>query len=304
MANKLFRSLVLCAALFQPGTVQSLEEKVVDSKAAVERVEKKDIPNSSKELKPKTAQETVIYRVLTSKVGVELDNGSRILGQNGFSMFPVDKDRIKLGEQSIPYAYHNGKNLLPKKESLERQLSDYLAYSLYYNSNSEPQPDTFKKERMVDTRITIDRESLKITAIFPRNYAYSPSVTLSGGFKITQDVKHPLGEFYDIAREIVESEIRNPDELPVDVFKKNKNKYRFSMANSGNDVVYVITAREKYHPEKPEFSVMFANHFVTPRNYNPNPVENLTTLKDFSKLPRLELSPEQKELFSVIKKNQ
>jgi hypothetical protein len=298
MLRKILGSLVLCAALIQPGSTQALEQKAAD------------VPTP--EFKADSFVNGGVYTLLKGRENSGIDNGARIIGQNGFSLFPDKKNRVRVEfqadkkdaksiEHSIAYAYSDGKNLLPKKESLENELSEYLGYSLCYNrGEGRFYNELVRNGRKVTANVSVSKKSLDITGIFPANYPVPSGAYINHRFKVTQKIKLNFGEFYDIAKEIVESEIKNPEELPLDVFKNHKRGYRFAMASSGNDVVYVVTAREKYSAQKPEFYVMFGNHFATPRHYQPDNSGDLKVL-DFSKLPVSELTTEQEEVLSRIK---
>jgi len=181
----------------------------------------------------------------------------RLIGlQGGYTNLP--DNFIITNLSNIAYGYYEGEKTLPAKTTIEKEINNYIEITTPYcidNNNFPGYNITLGKAKSTttieDNQITI---SLKLPASITKG---TKTYTTEGPYDIQIPIR--LGKIYSTAELIVDSEIKNPDN--IELSKLSSLDYYITVVPvTDKEIIYIITDNRSQTDNIP-YSFLFANKF-------------------------------------------
>lgn len=179
----------------------------------------------------------------------------RLVGLRG-GYINLPKNYLSTEFSEISYGYYDGKNTLPTKEVIEKEISSYVKTSIPYCvtvSNSFGYNIT-NEEPVVSTRI--EKESVFIDTRIPL-YVTKDGKSYKIDRSYNSEIPIRLGGIIDTANGIVNREIRDPSSIDL-TYLAQIDYYTAVLEIDDNSSVYIITD-DKSKLDGVSYSFMFAN---------------------------------------------
>jgi hypothetical protein len=172
--------------------------------------------------------------------------------QGGYINLP--REFIQTNISKVAYGLYNGKKILPPLENIEKEISDYVSYTIIYCINESDSPE-FKlsiEKPEVTTKIS-DKEILVYVTMPISGTNGEKSFELDN--EIVSEVPIRLGLIYKTAEKIIEKQKIEKDFVPVTFLASLDQEILFSYVTLEN-IVYAIHDEESRVNNIP-FSFLF-----------------------------------------------
>lgn len=138
-----------------------------------------------------------------------LVDGARLVGlQGGYLETP--ENAVKLNLSNVAYGYYLGSKTLPSKGKIENEIERYIELTLPYCFNEDNFLEYNIRKGDVKSGVDINKNSISTSTRFSIGATKGDtSFTINKEFNI--DVPIKLNEIYDVAEEIIEKEMKNPE---------------------------------------------------------------------------------------------
>ncbi|MEM2933172.1 MAG: hypothetical protein QW622_03140 [Candidatus Pacearchaeota archaeon] len=167
------------------------------------------------------------------------------------------KQFLETNLSKIAYWYYEGRNIQPSIEDVENEISSYIniALPLCFSLNA---PKTFELDYdKARTTTTIKENEILFAVDFP---VIAKQQELSIKFnKFDTKIDSNFSKIYQIASEIVENEVSNPDYVPISNYTLS-NFDILIMPYDTKTLIYAIVDNSSLIYEQP-YILMFANKF-------------------------------------------
>jgi len=198
-----------------------------------------------------------VYEKMDSCSNQIVIDAIRIVGlQGGYVKLPNNYLATNLG--NIAYGYYNGKNTLPSKVIMEKEISSYIegVSPLCLYDDVLINYKIVNEKPIVETKINKDNVEVSVSMnifVTKNNVTYKLDKTYNSKILIR------LGDMIDVANEIVEREKKDPGYIPL-TYLSELDYNILTMPNDDNDVVYAIVDRSnKSLVDGVAYSFLFAN---------------------------------------------
>lgn len=176
--------------------------------------------------------------------------------QGGY--FQLPEKYLETNFSKTAYGYYEGKNTLPKKEEIEKEISNYVKLTIPYCIY----PENFKAINITvgeaDVHASIKDDRVEISAkLLVSARKGARSLLLNKEQKAEIPIK--LGKIYKTANKIIEKEINDSDSIPLSYLAK-LDYYVTVIPYSKDSIIYAITDENSSIDNIP-YSFMFANKF-------------------------------------------
>jgi len=203
------------------------------------------LPPEAREI-PKAIQECLEFNLV---------EGTILVGLQGGYTIPPD-NAIETNFSYISYGYYLGKNTLPLKEAIEKEISFYLENAMLFCINLDQFPGIEIELKNPKANTKISPNSVKASLNFPIVLTKENSSSIIDE-KYSTEYKVRLYEFYNISQEIISKEIQNPELIEIS-YLTNLNYDVSILPYEGNTIVYTIT-NIKINETENEYTFRFAN---------------------------------------------
>jgi len=120
----------------------------------------------------------------------------------------------KVTTSKIPIYVDNGKNLLPSKIQIEKELSDYIENRLFFCTRNFVDFPTFEIDSSeVESLVTIENDKIKFDVRYPLRVSTDGKVYEISNFEY--EVESRLSEIYEIVDYIIGDKLENSKSLCV-----------------------------------------------------------------------------------------
>jgi hypothetical protein len=184
-------------------------------------------------------------------------DGVRLVGFYGGYISPANYVPEKY--PPVAYGYDTGRNVLALKETIEKEIAGYIETSLplCFNIDSFPEFNISLASPIAEIEIADDFVSASV--VFPINIEKeNKSATIDKAYTSRLPVR--LGMMHDVANDIVEKEIQNPDEISISDLLEYPFYVRV-ITYDDNFIVYSITDTEFTIKGVP-YTFRFSNKFA------------------------------------------
>ncbi len=181
----------------------------------------------------------------------------RIIGlQGGYVKLP--EKFIKINISDVAYGYYEGRKTLPQKGDIEREISSYIELSLPYCIDYNSFPDLNLSIGEPLAKVNIEKNYVRISAKIPISIA-KDGKTLVLNEDYNAEIPIKLRDMYDIADEIIDKEISDPNYIQVS-YLAGLNYNIMILPQDEKNIVYVITDdSNRSRIDDVSYSFLFAN---------------------------------------------
>jgi len=185
------------------------------------------------------------------------------VGDGGGYYFPPNFSTAS----GIAYYYSDGKNYMPSKKDIEKEISYYTAKELFFCTKNFVD---FSDFNITQGEITVNTSIKEKEIVFDVNYQLSISKGVNTKLlekfnKVTVPIR--FGILYDSAEQIVNEEIQSDAVCLTCLANVSlKNDFFVHMFDYKNDSVIFIFRDEKFPVESNVFKLTFANKYKLAKN--------------------------------------
>jgi hypothetical protein len=179
----------------------------------------------------------------------------RIVGlQGGYINIP--NDYLKTNFSNIAYGYYLGKNTLPLKSTIEKEISSYIEMTLPYCIEKTDFPDISIDIGDASAKTEINADSVLISAKLPI-YANKENKTFTINKNYNSEVKVRLNNILEVSNEIINKEIEDPNNIQLS-YLTELDYYVMVLPENEKEIVYIISDNKSRIDDIP-YSFLFAN---------------------------------------------
>jgi hypothetical protein len=165
-------------------------------------------------------------------------------------------------DNQISYYLYGNDNLMPSKEKIENELSEYMNNMLFFcTKNFIDFPDFNVKQGEIKTKTTIEDNKVIFNVNYPLSIKKNDKSYLFNQFK---DIEIPvrLGVIYGVNQLIMEDQMKNKKDVCASCLNQwaNEKDLYIDMYDYKKSLVFVITDTNSRINEK-EFTFYFANKY-------------------------------------------
>ena len=202
-----------------------------------------------------SVDEKDMHNLIEECVSTGLISGARLIGlQGGYLELP--EKVVELNLSKIAYGYYLGSKTLNSKSRIENEISNYIDLILPYCFDETQFIDYSITKGDSNSDVSINKDSISTSTKFSISATKGDfSFTINKNF----DVKVPinLDSIYDIAEEIINKEIENPNSIELSYLADLD--YSVSIIPYTNDIIiYSIMDENEKDPDY-YYVFMFAN---------------------------------------------
>ncbi|MDP2925783.1 MAG: hypothetical protein Q8N99_05415 [Nanoarchaeota archaeon] len=159
----------------------------------------------------------------------------------------------------IAYYIYQGKDLMPDKEILEKELSLYMDNFLYYClEDFRDFPDFSVKYKDLKTLAKIDDNKVSFNVEFPLTVTKDKKKYFFKNFYAEVPVR--LGKIYNIAKEIKDEQMKRDDVCLTCLYTlSEENNVTIHMLEASNDSIVFLINDNKSKLYQRDYSFYFAN---------------------------------------------
>lgn len=160
--------------------------------------------NISPEVKP-------IYLVVENCIKQTSEDSIYYIGQSG-GYFILPNESMS---NNIAYYFKDGKNLMPTKADVQKQMQDYVNNLLFFCvKNFEDYPDFTVRGDNINTSVKIENDKVIFNIKYPLTIIKNNRTYYLRDFKdIT--INSRLGLIYDFINELIEEQMKHPKDVCV-----------------------------------------------------------------------------------------
>ena len=165
----------------------------------------------------------------------------------------------------LPYYYYDGENLMPSLDTIEEEIGEYAGALIEYCVGTEI--SLLYDLEFIDNQVEISVEQYAVegTVDFPISLSLEDT-TYFLDEPYVLDVPVPLGKIYDVAENIVEHDIENPDIYDLNYYlEQNLSSIKYVPYGEGN-LIYLL--EEEVVEEDSPYIFMFASYFPVNESYS------------------------------------
>lgn len=164
-----------------------------------------------------------------------------IAKQGGY--YNVPEPKMKFSYFEVPYYWYVNKNLFPKKEVLENELSEYTEKNLQNctnNFSSFKQGGYNIKESRVNIKTAFLENKIVIKSNYPLEINKGDSNYRLNELKI--EVSPAFYRDYLVVEKIIEEQEKNPDSVPIGFISDlaYKENFNFDTINIDEGILYIL----------------------------------------------------------------
>jgi hypothetical protein len=181
----------------------------------------------------------------------------RLVGlQGGYVNLP--KDYLKTNFSSVAYGYYEGKNTLPTKTTIEKEINYYIESTTQYCIDSVDFPEYNITLGKPSSSTKIEDNQVLVTLKLPATISKAKKTySIEGPYEIQVPIR--LGKIYSTAELIIDNEINNPDN--IELSRLSSLDYNVTIVPVTNtQIIYIITEKKSQANNIP-YSFLFANKF-------------------------------------------
>jgi len=179
--------------------------------------------------------------------------------QNGGYFLPTEFST----SEGIPYYYSNGKNYMPSKEDIEKEISYYINQMLFFCTKNFVDFSNFNiTQGEIKTETEIKDEEVVLNVEYPISVSDGKSTTLFEDFK-NIEIPVRLGIVYNAIKEIIQEQL-NYDSICLSCILDVSLKYDLyvDMFDYDEETVIFIIRDETLKINEEDFEFMFANKYM------------------------------------------
>jgi hypothetical protein len=165
-------------------------------------------------------------------------------------------------DNNIAYYLYGENNLMPSKEKIQDELSDYMNNMLFFcTKNFIDFPDFNVKQGEIKTKTTIEDNQVVFNVNYPLSIEKENNTYLINDFKDTE-IPVRLGIIYGINELIMEDQMKNKKDICASCLNEwaNEKDLYIDMYDYEGSLVFVVTDTNSKINEK-EFAFYFANKY-------------------------------------------
>lgn len=199
--------------------------------------------------------ESEMIESIENCVSESLIDGSRLIGlQGGYLELP--QKYVKLNSSNVAYGYYLGTNTLNQKSRIENEISSYIELILPYCFDETQFPEYVITENEVDSQVEINGRGISTSTKFSISATKEDS-SFTIDKKFNSEVPIRLDSIYNVAEEIINKEIENPEVIGLTYLADLD--YSISVIPYNEEVI--IYSISDTNPENPDYyyTFMFAN---------------------------------------------
>lgn len=192
-------------------------------------------------------------------VDQSLIDGTRLVGlQGGYITMP--KDYISTDLNDVAYGYYQGKNTLPPKQTIEKEIGLYLDFAVPICFDTEKYLDLSLTVENIGSEVKINPGSVSATVNLPITLRKSDGTSTRIANAYESNIPIKLGEVYDFANSVVEKQVQEPQR--VDITYLIDSKYNVLVIPYGSSIsaYYIVDNSSKI--DNIPFVFSFANKFT------------------------------------------
>lgn len=167
-------------------------------------------------------------------------------------------DFITTPYSDVMYGAKNKKNIFPKLDAIEKEIKEYLDYSLQYCINKDYFQDSLNviiETTDPESDVTIFEDYVKINVNMPV-YIIKEDETYELDQKYEEIILVRLGKLHRMANQIINEQIKNNDNIPIAYLSDFETKIIFDYYD--NDTLLYIIHDENSIVEDTKYSLLFA----------------------------------------------
>lgn len=177
--------------------------------------------------------------------------------QGGY--FIVQKPFTNYFGVNIPYYYYEGKNLMPREERIEEEISNYINTELVFCdfSNFEEQGFTIKKGK-VKTKTTIKENEIILEVKYPLTIKKEDTKSTLDKFTVTVASRFYI--IYTLSKNFIAKEVEDPGYIHLSYLADiatEHDLYVNLVPWVGNTTIFVVTDKSNVEP----YNFRFANKY-------------------------------------------
>jgi hypothetical protein len=181
-----------------------------------------------------------------------LQDGSRLVGLQGGYIIPPEGS-LETNFSYISYGYHLGRDFLPSKEKMEREIANYIELTLPFCVDQDSSNYLITMED-VQAKVKIQDNFIEAKVKYPFIASKDKtSLRINKEYYAVSDFR--LGDIYKVSKNIVDSLIQDPSML--DFSYLNRFDYDISILFEGNNII--VYSINDYDLERGSYTFRFAN---------------------------------------------
>ncbi len=147
------------------------------------------------------------------------------------------------GTYGIPYYFYEGKETMPKKEIIEKQLSLYIENNLSdcLNNFENFRTEGYNFETSnISVNSTIAAKNVVINVNYPIKITKDNQLSVLNEFSVPVDIN--FYEKYNLIRKIIDEQNKTPNSIPFSSITglAYKNNFTFEVINFPDDIVFYV----------------------------------------------------------------
>jgi len=201
---------------------------------------------------------TPLYNFVDSCIKKTSEDSVYFIGQTGGYFITPNLST----ENNIAYYFYNEENLIPTKEKIEEELSNYLDNMLFFcTKNFEDFRDFNVTQGKIKSKTKIEKDYVLFDVDYPLNIEKNGKTYLFEKFETKVPVR--LGVIYDVAKQIMEEQMNDKKGICVNCLSEIAEKndvFIYMYDYKKNEILFVI-ADEKSKSRGDEFDFYFVNKY-------------------------------------------
>ena len=180
--------------------------------------------------------------------------------QGGYIFLPNQTFESNLSE--IAYAYYEGKKTFNSISGIAREISNYVSLMLPQCTDFTKFPDFIIEPKSISSSTIIQSELVNVNTKWSLLVKKGDVSYNLRSFTTTIPIR--LGLVYNVTNTIVNSEVKDPNNIDLSYIIEIKNQYEIStdLIPNNNTIVYSINdPLSKFHDAYINYTFFFANKF-------------------------------------------